>query len=241
MVDMTETKKEHRFAVPELFELNWRLWSFVIIILMAGAVLFLNPVTSEYQGLTDPFYSPTVLVIPLIALFRITCYAYRKDYYRNVFRHPLSCRADARGEPDGRKYSGERTLFALNNYHRYFLYVGLIILPWFYWDSYQSMFWVGGYFQFGVGSFLIILNTITLTLWTVSCHAFRHLTGGNVECYSCTLAPNTRKKFYLGQSALNRFHEQFAFISLVIVIGVDIYIRALMAGFPINPVFQIPI
>ncbi len=230
------SKKEGRFSVPELLEFNWRMWSFVLLLLLAGAVLFLNPV-NPYHGYVDPFYSPTVFVIPIVALFRVTCYAYRKDYYRHVFKHPLACRADIRGEKDNRAYSGERTLFALNNFHRYFLYAGILILPFFYWDFYHSLMWQTGYFTLRLGSLILLLNAILLTLWTVSCHAFRHLTGGRTDCYSCKAAPQFRKKFYLGQSFLNKFHENLAFISLVVVIGVDIYIRALMAGMPLDFTF----
>ncbi|MCL5437654.1 MAG: hypothetical protein M1148_00445 [Candidatus Thermoplasmatota archaeon] len=233
---MMSSKKQSRFAFPELFEFNWRLWSFVLLLLMSGAVLFLNPV-SPYLGYTDPFYSPTVLVIPVVALFRITCYAYRKDYYRHVFKHPLACKADIRGEKENRPYSGERSFFALNNFHRYFLYVGVALLPFFYYDFYISLVYYSGYFTLRLGSIILLANALLLTLWTVSCHAFRHLTGGHIECYSCKVAPNFRKKFYLGQSFLNAFHEDFAFISLAFVIAVDIYIRALIVGLPIDYTF----
>ncbi len=71
--------------VPELLEPNWRLWSFLAILLFAIVALFVFPV-KEYKGLIDPFYSPTILVVPVVGLFRLTCYAYRKDYYRNIWR-----------------------------------------------------------------------------------------------------------------------------------------------------------
>jgi len=223
-------------ALSELFELNWRFWSLVIILFLSAGALFLYPV-SEYQGYVDPFYSPTVLVLPFIALFRLSCYAYRKDYHRHVFKHPMACLNDERMDSSKRKYSGETGFFALNNFHRYFFYIGLAILPFFYYDFYTSMFYQGGFFIFRIGSILILLNALLLTFWTISCHAFRHLIGGSVDCYSCLSHGSGIKKLFNGQSFLNMYHEQFAFVSLLVVVAVDLYIRALVAGWPVDFTF----
>ncbi len=225
---------------PEFTELNWRFWSFVLLLVMSLGALTWFPVIGTFEGYTDPFYSPTLLVIPLIAAFRLSCYAYRKDYYRHVFKHPQACAAGIREGKNGesRGYSGEKGFFALNNYHRYFLYVGLAILPFFYYDFAVSMFYQPGYFIFRLGSILLIVNALLLTLWTISCHAFRHIfVRGQLDCFSCSLGGKTMKKLYDGQSFLNRHHEEFAFISLIIVVGVDLYIRALIAGLPVDFTF----
>ncbi len=105
----------------ELTEANWRFWSFILLALIAIYLMteFQVPVV---QGLTDPFYSPTILVLPLVAGFRATCYAYRKDYHRHLFNHPNACNIDVRKDFKGRKYTGETRLFRLENYHRYFWY-----------------------------------------------------------------------------------------------------------------------
>lgn len=220
-------------TIPELFEPNWRLWSFIGMLVFSIAALFVFPV-KEYKGLIDPFYSPTVLVVPIAGLFRLTCYAYRKDYYRHIFNHPLSCAADERLEKSGRGYSGETTLFAFNNLHRYLLYAGIALLPFFYYDFYVSVTYLGG-FILRFGSLLILLNALLLTLWVFSCHAFRHVfAGGNVRCYDCTLNPGIRKGFFNVQSLLNKRHEEWAFISLIVIVLVDLYLRALIAGWPID-------
>ena len=226
-------------AIPELFEPNWRLWSFLAILIFAIAALFVFPV-KEYRGLIDPFYSPTILVVPVVGLFRLTCYAYRKDYYRNIFNHPQSCAADVRGDSTSRGYSGETTLFAFNNLHRYLLYIGIILLPFFYYDFYVSVTYFGG-FVLRFASVLILLNALLLTLWVFSCHAFRHVfAGGNVKCYDCALKPKARKGFFNFQSMLNKRHEDWAFISLVVIVLVDLYLRALAAGWPIDfRIFQV--
>lgn len=228
-----------RKAIPELFEPNWRLWSFIVILTFAIVSLFVFPV-KEYKGLIDPFYSPTILVVPIAGLFRLTCYAYRKDYYRHIFNHPQSCAADERMDNATRGYSGETTLFAFNNLHRYLLYAGIALLPFFYYDFYVSVTYFGG-FVLRFASVLILLNALLLTLWVLSCHAFRHLfAGGNVKCYDCALKPKARKGFFNFQSMLNKRHEQWAFISLVVIVLVDLYLRAVAAGWPVDfRIFQV--
>ena len=230
-------ENKNKFSIGgELFELNWRFWGFVLVLLLSAAALYLYPV-GEYKGYVDPFYSPTVIVLPFVALFRLSCYAYRKDYYRHVFKHPMACLNDDRMDSSKRVYRGETGFFSLNNFHRYFFYIGLALLPFFYYDFYVSMFYTSGFFIFRLGSIIILANALLLTFWTVSCHAFRHLIGGYADCYSCLSGGNTRKKIYNGQSWLNLYHEQFAFISLLVVVAVDLYIRALMAGWPVDFTF----
>ena len=120
--NVTATKNAGETRKPlipvELTEANWRFWSFILLALIAIYLMteFQVPVV---QGLTDPFYSPTILVLPLVAGFRATCYAYRKDYHRHLFNHPNACNTDVRKDFKGRKYTGETRLFRLENYHRY--------------------------------------------------------------------------------------------------------------------------
>ncbi len=224
-------KKGIASFIPELFEPNWRLWSFIFILIFSLGALFMFPV-KEFSGYIDPFYSPTILVVPVAGLFRLTCYAYRKDYYRHIFNHPQSC--VVREDSSSRGYSGETTLFAFNNLHRYLLYAGIALLPFFYYDFYVSLTYSGN-FVLRFGSLLLLTNALLLTLWTFSCHAFRHIfAGGNVKCFDCALQPTGRKRFFNAQSMLNKYHEEFAFISLIVIILVDLYLRALLAGFPVD-------
>jgi len=74
--------------------------------------------------------SPALLILPVPLGFRLTCYYYRKAYYRSFLRTPPGCAvADARAS-----YSGEtRFPLILQNVHRYFFYLALpfpIILLW---------------------------------------------------------------------------------------------------------------
>ncbi|MDG6942168.1 MAG: hypothetical protein JRN34_04500 [Nitrososphaerota archaeon] len=217
----------------EIFEPNWRFWSFVGLLVVGFWALVSFPV-AEYSGYIDPFYSPTILIVPLPGLFRLTCYAYRKDYHRHLFKHPLGCSNADRGDSNMRHYTGEKNgLFQFENFHRYFLYAGIAILPFFYYDFYHSLVYSGA-FELRVGSLVLLANALLLTAWTGSCHAFRHLTGGNIDCYSCVAAGGARKAFYERQSWLNRYHEALAWVSLLTIFFADLYIRGLAAGLPLD-------
>lgn len=217
----------------ELFEPNWRLWSFIGI-LAAGFWALLAFPLAEFSGYIDPFYSPTILIVPLPGAFRLTCYAYRKDYHRHIFKHPLGCSNPDRGESAARHYTGEKNaVFQLENFHRYFLYAGLAILPFFYYDVFHSLAY-SGTIVLRVGTFVLLANALLLTAWTVSCHAFRHIIGGNVDCFSCVAAGGLRKNLYQRQSWLNSHHEALAWISLLTIFFADLYFRGVSSGLPLD-------
>jgi hypothetical protein len=217
----------------ELLEPNWRLWSFLGLLAVGFWALIKFPVP-QFAGYIDPFYSPTVLIVPLPGAFRLTCYAYRKDYHRHLFKHPLGCANPERGDSASRHYTGEKNaVFQLENFHRYFLYAGLAILPFFYYDFYTSLVYSGS-FVLRLGSLILLANALLLTAWTFSCHAFRHIVGGNIDCYSCVFAGSARKRIYDKQSWLNSHHEALAWVSLLTIFFADLYLRGLAAGLPID-------
>ena len=153
--------------------------------LAVGSYALITYPVGVIHGYIDPFYSPTVLIVPIPGLFRLTCYAYRKDYHRHLFHHPLSCDDPERDDKVNRKYTGEKNaVFLFENLHRYFLYAGILLLPFFYYDFYRSLIYMD---SLRLGSLILLANALTLTGWTLSCHAFRHLIGGNIDCYKlCT-------------------------------------------------------
>lgn len=217
-----------RIIPSEFLEPNWRLWSFILMLVLGIYLMMLYPVSySSSTGLTDPFYSPTVLVLPFVGLFRLTCYAYRKDYHRHVFNHPRNCEIGFRAEFKGREYTGETRFFRLENFHRYFMYFAVAILPFFYYDIYLSFVYQPG-FTLTLGGLLLIVNTAFVTLYTFSCHAIRHLVGGNTDCFSCQ--HQTRKRLFNGQTLINNHHETFAWLSLTMFFLVDLFIRATASG-----------
>ena len=167
--------------------------------------------------------SPAFLILIPPLLFRTTCYYYRKAYYRAFFWDPPAC---AVGEAQ-RKYMGETKFpFVLQNMHRFAFYLALFWLI-FLWRDVWDAFHFDGRLGIGLGSLFILASTGTLTLYTLSCHSWRHIIGGKLDCFSCT--PSTRARHGLWQrfSALNARHQLYAWVSLFAVTASDVYVRLL--------------
>jgi len=118
--------------------------------------------------------SPAFLILWGPGLFRLTCYYYRKAYYRSFWLSPPAC---AVSEPH-KKYSGE-TRFPLiaQNIHRYAWYFALIFAGILTWDAVVG-FDFGGHFGIGVGSGILAVNSILIWGYTLGCHSCRHITAG---------------------------------------------------------------
>jgi hypothetical protein len=186
---------------------------------------YLSPFDSPWLG-ARLFPALWVVWVPL--LFRASCYYYRKAYYRSFFQDPLAC---ARPERRGDAYRGETRLpFILNNLHRFFLYLAIVVVIILWVDAVEAFFFKNG-FGVGVGSLLMLLNVVLLSIYTFSCHAFRHLVGGDLDCFSCdAVHPMGRYRLWRLVSDWNRRHAMWAWLSMFSVWAVDVYIRLLMAG-----------
>src|SRR5437762_14339768 len=80
--------------------------------------------------------SPAILILWAPLGFRATCYYYRKAYYRAFFGDPTAC---AVGEIKSKGYCGELKFpFVLQNLHRYFMYLALVILVILWYDVIRS-------------------------------------------------------------------------------------------------------
>ena len=192
----------------------------------------------EFGPYLSPLYSPKVvapwwplspallILIPPV-LFRATCYYYRKAYYRAFFLDPPAC---AVGELHLGKYTGERKFpFVLQNLHRFAFYLAFVWL-FFLWHDVWKALWFDGRFGIGLGTLVILASTGTLTLYTFSCHSFRHLAGGGLDCFSCSAAARTRHGLWTKLTVLNGHHMGFAWISFFAVVFADIYVRLLSMG-----------
>jgi hypothetical protein len=190
---------------------------------------YLSPLASPYIETKDlgiPLITPAILVLPFPGLFRLTCYYYRKAYYRSFGLLPPACAVGARSPGH---YNGERKLLVFQNLHRYALYVALLFLVFLWHDFVQSLRW-DGELGMGLGSVAIFLNCAFLTLYTLSCHSFRHLVGGSVNSYSEAPLGGVRHKLWAAVSRLNVDHMAYAWISLVLVALCDAYIRSVAVG-----------
>ncbi len=189
---------------------------------------YLSPFYSPYlkPAWLPGWVSPALLVLVFPLGFRATCYYYRKAYYRSFFLDPIGCAVGERRV----KYSGETKFpFILQNVHRYFLYAALVFLVILWLDVFRA-FVIDGRFGVALGSFMILLSTGSLTLYTFSCHSLRHLVGGQLDCFSCAVAGGPRHRTWLGVTWLNEHHMGWAWISLFCVCGADLYVRLLSMG-----------
>jgi hypothetical protein len=171
--------------------------------------------------------SPAIFIFIFPAAFRMTCYYYRKMYYRSFFGLPPGC---AVGPMSYGGYEGETGLLIFQNLHRYALYFAIALLPFLFYEGVMSFF-LHGKPGVGIGSILILGNAIALTGYTLGCHSWRHLIGGKLNCFSCDAVAETRHGLWGRVSWLNARHMQFAWISLIWIAVADIYIRLVSAGF----------
>ena len=196
---------------------------------------------AEYGSYLSPFYSPDLtsfftwwkwspafLVVWLPSGFRLTCYYGRKAYHRSLVMNPPACTV---GKGAGsKKYQGERALpWVLNNIHRYFLYLILVLVA-FHWIHFVEAYRFDGKFGMALGSLVVSADTILLSLYVFSCHSLRHIVGGNVDCFSCAAGGEARHKVWKGVSRLNEYHNVFFWLSLLAVGFADFYIRQVAMG-----------
>ena len=91
-------------------------------------------------------------------------------------------------------------------------------------------FFFEGRLHFGLGSVILLVNVILLSLYSLSCHSLRHLLGGNIDCFSCVAGGNTRYGLWKGLSVLNKRHALYAWLSLFSVLISDVYVRFFAAA-----------
>lgn len=203
----------------------------------------------DYHYLT-PFYSPCIsdscvsgsshlgtpvgelpmwiplgfLVLPFLLLFRLTCYYYRKAYYRAVWFSPPAC---AVAEPHA-KYTGETRLpLIIQNAHRYFFYIAGIVALINTYDAVISFHGKDGGFGIGLGSIIITGNALLLWAYTLSCHSCRHIAGGRLKNFS---AHPVRYWFWTQVSKLNTRHMLLAWTTLGTLVLTDFYVMLVASG-----------
>jgi hypothetical protein len=176
--------------------------------------------------------TPAIIIIGGPMGFRLTCYYYRKAYYRAFWQSPAAC---AVREPHA-KYTGETRLpLILQNVHRYFFYIALIFNVILTIDAVQAFQnHAGQWGHMGLGTLVLIVNAALLWLYSLSCHACRHVTGGRLKHFS---KHPIRYKAWTFVSRLNGRHMEFAWISLGFVLFTDLYIRLVAAGVFADPRF----
>jgi len=226
-------------ATATLRKDTWWLEPLLTVLGLGGFVVYttwaaLQGAHYEYRNYLSPFYSPlfkpswwpfspAILILWAPAGFRLTCYYYRKAYYRSFWLAPPACAVrDAHG-----RYTGETGFpLILQNIHRYFFYVATLFLVFLWYDAAHA-FVFDGRFGAGLGSLVMVANVSLLSLYSASCHSCRHLCGGSLDCFSNNAV---RYRIWSVVSRLNESHMLWAWLSLFSVALTDLYIRLLAMG-----------
>ena len=175
--------------------------------------------------------TPAILILAGPLSFRMTCYYYRKFYYRAYFLSPPACAVV--GAPQ-KKYKGETALLIIQNIHRYTLYIAIGFVLVLSYDAVLAFF-RNGELGIGIGTIILLINPILLAGYVFGCHAFRHITGGHNNCFTCPQGKETiQYKIWNNVSKLNSQHMFWAWISMIWVAFTDIYIRMVSKGYWID-------
>ena len=169
--------------------------------------------------------SPALLTAWVPLAYRMTCYYYRKAYYRSFWFSPPAC---AVAEPHS-KYTGEKRFpLILNNSHRYFLYLAVVFNLVLTYDALLAFRNPQGQWgHMGFGTVLLLVNAAALWIYTLSCHSCRSAVGGRLNHFS---KHPIRYKLWTWVSKLNGHHPRWAWISLFTVMLADFYVYLLASG-----------
>src|SRR2546428_13384071 len=104
------------------------------------------------------------LLIPFLAALPLGlgggCSSYQKSYFRSFFWDPPAC---AIHELKRGRYRGEtRFPWVLNNYHRYFLLLSVVVIV-FLWVDVVRAFTYHGHFFIGLGSLILLVTVAPLS------------------------------------------------------------------------------
>lgn len=184
------------------------------------------PGASTFGGaIHAPAWLSPALVILIVPLgFRLTCYYYRRSYYRAFWWSPPAC-AVADAHPI---YSGEtRFPLVIQNVHRWFFYLGLCLNVILTYDAVRSFYQPNIGWGVTVGTLVLTLNAGLLWAYSLSCHSCRHLCGGQVKSFA---QHPIRRRLWKIVTPLNERHMYFAWASLIVVALADVYVRLVASG-----------
>jgi hypothetical protein len=171
-----------------------------------------------------PIIPYAVISLPFVLGFRLSCYYYRRAYYRAFWRAPAAC---AVREPH-EKYTGEtRFPLIMQNLHRYFFYAVILISILNTYDAIDAFHGKDGGIGFGLGTLIMVINVVLLWGYTLSCHSCRHITGGRLKNFS---KHPVRYWIWTQISKLNAKHMQLAWTTLGTLMLTDLYILLVASG-----------
>jgi hypothetical protein len=186
-------------------------------------------------------FSSAMLILIFPAGFRLTCYYYRKAYYRSFWADPPGCVV---GEPRKSYWGENHWPLLIQNIHRYFMYAALVFVVILGWDAIYAFWWptldangnpTGGHqLGMGLGTLILLINVWLIAGFTFGCNSLRHLVGGRLNCFSCPhniAATNRGYKAWRFVTFFNERHSVWAWLSLFSVAFADFYVRMCAAGY----------
>ena len=169
--------------------------------------------------------SPALIVLIFPLGFRLSCYYYRKAYFRAFWLSPPACGV---AEPH-KKYTGEtRFPLILQNIHRYFFYAAVVVAGILTYDTvltFRDEHYRWGHM--GLGTLVFLVNIVLIWAYTVSCHSCRHIVGGKLKHFS---KHPVRYRMWQWVGKLNARHMLLAWSSLVSVALADFYVYLVASG-----------
>ncbi len=253
------TVREYGFAKTQRRD-AWWAGPLVTVLVLGGFVIYTTfrifqnayfqlghgtDVLPEHSYMLSPMYSPllalptwvptwispAMFILWMPGGFRLTCYYYRKAYYRAFMLDPPGC---AVGEPRN-EYAGETRLLVFQNIHRYFLYIALVFIVILGYDAIHAFIWPtadgGSTFGISVGSLVLTAGdraaravhdsaaTRCGTWWAGTSIASRAYAAGR-RATSCGRASRV----------LNENHMFWAWTSLFGVTLADFYVWMVASG-----------
>ncbi len=184
--------------------------------------------------------SPALLILIFPLGFRMSCYYYRKTYYRGFWMSPPACAVADWGSttPGGvrSRYTGEsRFPLVLQNFHRYMWYAAVAFAVILTWDAIAAFRFATG-LGLGLGTVIFVLNAIFIWAYTLGCHSCRHLCGGGLKSFA-----KAKGRYWLWKnvvSELNAHHQLWAWVSLVWIAFTDFYVWLVASGSIVDPHFH---
>jgi hypothetical protein len=176
--------------------------------------------------------SPALLILIFPLGFRLTCYYYRKAYYRAFWLSPAAC---AVAEPH-KRYTGEtRFPLVFQNLHRWFWLASVVVALVLSFDvvlAFRNE--EGEWGHAGLGTLVLLVNIVLIWGYTLGCHSCRHIIGGRLRHFS---KHPVRYRMWGWVSRLNARHAQWAWLSLLSVALADLYVYLLATGTISDPRF----
>ena len=176
--------------------------------------------------------TPAIIIIGGPMGFRLTCYYYRKAYYRAFWRAPAAC---AVREPHAKDTGETRFPLILQNVHRYFFWIAMVFNVILTIDAVIAFRDharpVGAH---GPGHARPARQRRAAVAVLAVLPRVPHVTGGRLKHFS---KHPVRYWMWTQVSKLNARHMQFAWVSLFWVLFTDLYIRLVASGVISDPQF----